>query len=147
MFNAPRPAQRYTATNGLGGLGASYVDDNPLAASVYDDGLDPWSAAPSPGPTPAPQPPQQQGQTNSVFSSVIGKCLDWLSARSHERWLIFAALADATVPSVYHRSFAAVDPDNTGEVSVSALSRVLMTSGLPAATIDRVSDFMACVVP
>ena len=64
MFNSPRPAQRYggNPTNGFGG---SYVDENPLASSAYD-GLDPWSAAPSPSATPAPQ-------TSSVFSSVIGK--------------------------------------------------------------------------
>lgn len=65
MFNAPRPAQRYVATTN-NGLGGSFVDENPLASSVYDDGLDPWSAAPSPTPTPAPRDP------GSVFNSVIG---------------------------------------------------------------------------
>jgi len=48
-------------------------------------------------------------------------------------------VADATVPSVYHRSYATVDPSNTGETSVNALSRVLNTSSLPASTIERVS--------
>ena len=47
--------------------------------------------------------------------------------------------ADATVPSIYHRSYAAVDPGNTGETSVNALSRVLNTSSLPASTIEKVS--------
>ena len=66
MFNAPRPAQRYAGTSTTPGFGGSFVDENPLASSVYDDGLDPWSAAPSPTPTPMPQ------GTPSVFSSVIG---------------------------------------------------------------------------
>ena len=48
-------------------------------------------------------------------------------------------LADATVPAIYHASYAAVDPGNTGETSVNALSRVLNTSLLPAGTIDKVS--------
>ena len=67
MFNAPRPAQRYAGTTSTNGLGGSFVDENPLSSSVYDDGLDPWSAAPSPTPTPAPQLP------SSVFNAVIGK--------------------------------------------------------------------------
>lgn len=67
MFNAPRPGQRYT-TNYTNGLGGSFVSENPLASSVYDDGLDPWSAQPSPAPTPIPRasPPA------ATFSSVIG---------------------------------------------------------------------------
>lgn len=46
--------------------------------------------------------------------------------------------ADATVPGVYHRAFAAADVGGLGEVSVNALSRVLATSSLPAATVDKV---------
>lgn len=46
--------------------------------------------------------------------------------------------ADATVPSIYNKAFTAVDPDGSGETSVNALSRVLGTSSLPAATIDKV---------
>ncbi|KDR80750.1 hypothetical protein GALMADRAFT_115739 [Galerina marginata CBS 339.88] len=115
MFNAPRPAQRYTG-NTSNGFGGSFVDENPLSNSAYDDGLDPWSAAPSPTPTPMPQAPA------SVFSAVI---------------------ADATVPSIYHRSYAAVDPSNTGETSVNALSRVLSTSSLPASTIDRIVNLVS----
>ncbi|KAK2462707.1 hypothetical protein APHAL10511_005225 [Amanita phalloides] len=117
MFNAPRPGQRYVATypNGLGG---SFVNDNPLASSVYDDdGLDPWSAAPSPAPTPTPRAP-----STSTFSSVIG---------------------DATIPLSYNRAFLAVDPTNSGELSVNALSRVLATSSLPAATIDKIVNLVS----
>jgi len=116
MFNAPRPAQRYAGTSTTAGFGGSFVDENPLSSSVYDDGLDPWSAAPSPAPTPMPQGP------SSVFSSVI---------------------ADATLPTIYHTSFAAVDPENTGETSVSSLSRVLSTSSLPAATIDKIVNLVS----
>ncbi|KAJ7658108.1 hypothetical protein B0H17DRAFT_1171897 [Mycena rosella] len=97
-----------------GGFGGSYVDENPLAASAYDT-LDPWSAAPSPSATPAPA-------ANSVFSSVI---------------------ADATVPAIYNQSFQLVDPSNTGETSVNSLSRVLGTSALPAATIDRIVNLVS----
>lgn len=115
MFNAPRPAQRYVATSTTG-FGGSFVDENPLANSVYDDGLDPWSAAPSPTPTPIPQ------TSASVFSNVI---------------------ADATVPSIYHRAFATVDPSNLGETSVNSLSRVLATSSLPAATVDKIVNLVS----
>ncbi|KAJ7504358.1 hypothetical protein B0H11DRAFT_1981877 [Mycena galericulata] len=113
MFNAPRAQPRYGA-NTNGGFGGSYVDENPLAASAYDT-LDPWSAAPSPSATPAPT-------ANSVFSSVI---------------------ADATVPAIYNQSFQLVDPSNTGETSVNSLSRVLGTSSLPAATIDRIVNLVS----
>lgn len=60
MFNSPRPARGNTTT-----FGGSFVDDNPLAGSAYDD---PWSNAPSPSQTPTPGP----GSATSVFSSVIG---------------------------------------------------------------------------
>lgn len=73
MFNAPRPAQRYVGTPNTAGFGGSFVDENPLSSSVFDDGLDPWSAAPSPTPTPMPQAP------SSVFSSVIGLLEDLLN--------------------------------------------------------------------
>ncbi|KAJ7623207.1 hypothetical protein FB45DRAFT_924904 [Roridomyces roridus] len=115
MFNAPRAQPRYGSANANGGFG-SYVDENPLAASVYDT-LDPWSATPSPSATPAPA-----ANSSSVFSSVI---------------------ADATVPAIYDRSFQLVDPTNSGEVSVNSLSRVLGTSSLPAATIDRIVNLVS----
>ncbi len=60
MFNAPRPTQAYGISSSFGG---SFVDENPLAASTYD-GLDPWSAAPSPSPPP--------GQVPSIFTNAIG---------------------------------------------------------------------------
>lgn len=62
MFNAPRPAQRY-ASAPVNGLGGSFVDENPLAASIYDD---PWSAAPSPSPQPIPN-------VTSAFSSILAE--------------------------------------------------------------------------
>lgn len=42
------------------------------------------------------------------------------------------------MPAIYQQSFGAVDPTNSGETSVNSLSRVLSTSSLPAATIDKV---------
>ncbi|KAG6813151.1 hypothetical protein H0H92_013557 [Tricholoma furcatifolium] len=116
MFNAPRPAQRYTSSSSTVGFGGSFVDENPLASSVYEDTLDPWSAAPSPTPTPAPR------NTSSVFSSVI---------------------ADATVPPIYNAAFTAVDPSNLGEASINSLLRVLSTSGLPAATVDKIVNLVS----
>ena len=61
MFNAPRPTQAYGISSSFGG---SFVDENPLAASTTYDGLDPWSAAPSPSPPP--------GQVPSIFTNAIG---------------------------------------------------------------------------
>lgn len=67
MFNAPRPVQPYGG--GTSQFGASFMaTENPLLSSVYDDGLDPWSAAPSPAP---PALPSFTPSTNG-FSSVIG---------------------------------------------------------------------------
>ncbi|KAG9313037.1 hypothetical protein JVU11DRAFT_6477 [Chiua virens] len=111
MFNAPRLAQRY-GTSPINGLGTSFVDENPLTVSIYDD---PWSSVPSPSPPPV-------NTAASAFSSVM---------------------ADAAVPEVYHMAFAAVDTTNSGEVSVNALSRVLATSLLPAATIDRIVNLVS----
>lgn len=111
MFNAPRAAQRYGPTP-VNGLSGSFVDEDPLAISIYDD---PWSSIPSSTPPPT-------RNMNSAFSSVI---------------------ADATIPELYHRAFAAVDVTNTGEVSVNALSRVLAVSSLPAATIDRIVNLVS----
>ncbi|KAF8573329.1 hypothetical protein K439DRAFT_1375705 [Ramaria rubella] len=111
MFNAPRATVRYN--NNLGG---SFVDDNnPLSSSTYD-GLDPWSAAPSPVTTPPPP------AVPSIFSNVI---------------------ADATAPPVYNKAFQAVDPSFSGEVSVNSLSRVLITSSLPASTIERIVNLVS----
>ena len=42
------------------------------------------------------------------------------------------------VPPIYHKAFAAVDPTGSGDTTVNALSRVLQTSLLPAATVDKV---------
>ncbi|KAF8517893.1 hypothetical protein BU17DRAFT_49345 [Hysterangium stoloniferum] len=111
MFNAPRPRARYG--NALGG---NFVDDNnPLSSSTYD-GLDPWSAGPSPVATPPPP------SVPSIFNNVI---------------------ADATAPPIYNQAFQAVDPSFTGDVSVNALSRVLATSSLPASTIDRIVNLVS----
>ncbi|KAI9063893.1 hypothetical protein FKP32DRAFT_1571236 [Trametes sanguinea] len=116
MFNAPRPVQPYGNSSQFG---ASFMaTENPLLSSVYDDGLDPWSSAPSPAPPPLPS----FTPSSNSFSSVIG---------------------DATVPPIYARAWSAVDPGNTGETSVNALSRVLGTSSLSASTIDRIVSLVS----
>ncbi|KAH9888980.1 hypothetical protein C8Q73DRAFT_654734 [Cubamyces lactineus] len=116
MFNAPRPVQPY---GGSSQFGASFMaTENPLLSSVYDDGLDPWSTAPSPAPPTLPS----FTPSSSSFSSIIG---------------------DAVVPPIYNRAWSAVDPDNTGETSVNALSRALSTSSLPASTIDRIVSLVS----
>lgn len=95
--------------------------DNPLSNSIYDsDGLDPWSSAPSPAPPALPSSSAVGG--GSSFTSVIG---------------------DATVPSIYHEAFAAVDTANVGETSVNALSRVLETAALSATTIDKIVSLVS----
>jgi len=52
--------------------------------------------------------------------------------------------ADALVPPIYHKAFAAVDPTGSGDTTVNALSRVLQTSLLPAATVDKVRSQSSC---
>lgn len=53
------------------------------------------------------------------------------------------AIAEATVPAIYQQSFSTVDPNNTGETSVNSLSRVLSTSSLPAATVDKIVNLVS----
>ena len=53
-------------------------------------------------------------------------------------------IADAVVPPIYHKAFAAVDPTGSGDTTVNALSRVLQTSLLPAATVDKVRFQNSC---
>lgn len=79
MFNAPRTspsAQRYNPSNSILG---GFVDDNPLAASVFDDGgLDPWSGIPSTPALPAraPLPSLNLGSSGNdnlgVFANILG---------------------------------------------------------------------------
>ncbi|THH05409.1 hypothetical protein EW145_g4817 [Phellinidium pouzarii] len=118
MFNSPRAAQRYGPPNSLNnGFGsASFTADDPLAGSTYD-GLDPWSSAPSPDlpPPPSAAPP-------SPFASVI---------------------ADATAPPLYHKAYSIIDSAGIGETSVNSLSRVLLTSGVSASTIDRIVNLVS----
>lgn len=135
MFNAPRPTQAYGISSSAVSFGGSFVDENPLAASTYD-GLDPWSVAPTPSPPPVP----------SIFTNAIGMCFSrflyipkMLSKESDlAQWGFMAGAAEATIPAIYHQSFGTVDPTNSGETSVNSLSRVLSTSLLPAATVDKV---------
>ncbi|KZV94561.1 hypothetical protein EXIGLDRAFT_708456 [Exidia glandulosa HHB12029] len=115
---------------GLNGLGASFLNDNPLATSVYD-ALDPWSAAPTPPPAARPSP----------FGFLDGESptlTDRFGCRAHP------PSSEATrVPAVYAKAFALVDPNSSGETSLSSLHRVVATSGLPAQTIDRIVNLVS----
>ncbi|TFK53402.1 hypothetical protein OE88DRAFT_1806360 [Heliocybe sulcata] len=113
MFNAPRPSQPYNGSSSNNFGVASFVDE-PLAASAYD-GLDPWSAAPTPSPPPGYTVP-------TALTAVLG---------------------DATIPPIYRKAFSAVDTASTGDLSVNALSRVLSTSSLSASTIDRIVSLVS----
>ncbi|KAI0295396.1 hypothetical protein B0F90DRAFT_1751359 [Multifurca ochricompacta] len=53
------------------------------------------------------------------------------------------AIAEATVPAIYQQSWNTVDPTNSGETSVNSLSRVLSTSSLPAATVDKIVNLVS----
>ncbi|KAG8971303.1 Sorting nexin mvp1 [Tulasnella sp. 427] len=53
------------------------------------------------------------------------------------------AIADAIVPPIYSEALAAVEPNFAGETSLTSLSRVLSTSGLPAATVDRIINLVS----
>ncbi|KZT18651.1 hypothetical protein NEOLEDRAFT_1103309 [Neolentinus lepideus HHB14362 ss-1] len=114
MFNAPRPSQPYNGSSSNNFGVASFVDENPLAASAYD-GLDPWSAAPTPSPPPG-------------YAVTTG---------------LATVLGNATIPPVYHKAFDAINTGGTGELSVSALSRVLATSSLSASTIDKIVSLVS----
>jgi len=47
------------------------------------------------------------------------------------------------VPPIYHKAFAAVDPTGSGDTTVNALSRILQTSLLPAATVDKIISLVS----
>lgn len=134
MFNSPRRnssgpgvLSSSLGASGLNGLGASFLNENPLSVSVYD-ALDPWSAAPTPPPASRPSP----------FGFLEGAPCSPSRRNAH------SLPAEATrVPAVYAKAFALVDPNASGETSLSSLHRVVATSGLPASTIDRVSASLA----
>jgi hypothetical protein len=65
MFNASRN-QLYTSNNGFGAMQGSLVTDGPLGASTFD-GLDPWSATPS--------PPQSHVGIPPPLNSLLGECI------------------------------------------------------------------------
>ncbi|KAF8676944.1 PhoX homologous domain, present in p47phox and p40phox [Rhizoctonia solani] len=50
---------------------------------------------------------------------------------------------DATIPDGYATAYAAVDPMGSGDTSVNALHRVLATTDLPAAAIERIVNLVS----
>ncbi|KAB5589199.1 Sorting nexin MVP1 [Ceratobasidium theobromae] len=111
MFNASR-GQLYAGNNNGFTMQGSFVE-GPLGVSTFD-GLDPWSATPS--------PPQSHDGLPPPLNSL---------------------LADAPIPDVYSTAYATVDPMASGDTSVNALHRVLATTGLPAATIERIVNLVS----
>ncbi|KAJ1307091.1 hypothetical protein OPQ81_001209 [Rhizoctonia solani] len=111
MFNASR-GQLYAGNNNGFSMQGSFVE-GPLGASTFD-GLDPWSATPS--------PPQSHDGLPPPLSSL---------------------LADANIPESYVTAYAAVDPMGSGDTSVNALHRVLATTALPAATIEKIVNLVS----
>jgi hypothetical protein len=105
---------------------------------------------------PLPLHPQAKSHPSSPMPSVrntvyytlyvIQTLTGFLSLGSYVRLInslgpvfyIITVIAEATVPAIYQQSFSAVDPTNSGETSVNSLSRVLSTSSLPAAKVDKV---------
>ncbi|KAF8704769.1 PhoX homologous domain, present in p47phox and p40phox, partial [Rhizoctonia solani] len=53
------------------------------------------------------------------------------------------ASSDATIPDGYATAYAAVDPMGSGDTSVNALHRVLATTDLPAAAIERIVNLVS----
>ncbi|CEL62908.1 Sorting nexin MVP1 OS=Cryptococcus neoformans var, neoformans serotype D (strain JEC21 / ATCC MYA-565) GN=MVP1 PE=3 SV=1 [Rhizoctonia solani AG-1 IB] len=51
--------------------------------------------------------------------------------------------ADATIPDGYTAAYAAVDPTGSGDTSINGLHRVLATTELPAATIERIVNLVS----
>ncbi|CAE6475350.1 unnamed protein product [Rhizoctonia solani] len=111
MFNASR-GQLYAGNNNGLSMQGSFVE-GPLGASTFD-GLDPWSATPS--------PPQSHDGLPPPLNSL---------------------LADANIPEGYATAFAAVDPMGSGDTSINALHRVLATTELPAAIIERIVNLVS----
>jgi sorting nexin-8 len=54
---------------------------------------------------------------------------------------------DAQIPALYTHSFNIVDTTGGGTVTINALQRVLTTTSLPAADIDRVGKSLVCNLP
>ncbi|CUA74659.1 Sorting nexin MVP1 [Cryptococcus neoformans var, neoformans B-3501A] [Rhizoctonia solani] len=111
MFNASR-GQLYTGNNNGFSMQGSFVE-GPLGASTFD-GLDPWSATPS--------PPQSHDGLPPPLNSL---------------------LVDANIPESYMTTYAAVDPMGSGDTSINALHRVLATTELPAATVERIVNLVS----
>ena len=118
--------------------------------------LQPTTASIHGAPLPLPLHPQAKSHPSSPMPSVRYVALNTLLRPNTHRlilphpsppWFIptrlgivfmFILIAEATVPAIYQQSFGAVDPTNSSETSVNSLSRVLSTSSLPAATVDKV---------
>ncbi|EJD47959.1 hypothetical protein AURDEDRAFT_113230 [Auricularia subglabra TFB-10046 SS5] len=116
MFNSPRQN-----STGGGALTASSFGSNALGASFLSD--------------------------NPLGGSVYDSLDPWSAAPTPPpaaRPSAFGFLDEGTrVPAIYAKAFALVDPNSSGDVSLSSLHRVVATSGLPASTIDRIVNLVS----
>ncbi|KAI0251426.1 hypothetical protein BJV78DRAFT_1361570 [Lactifluus subvellereus] len=116
MFNAPRPTQAY-------GISSSMARSLECRSNAL----------------PASSP---SIFTNAIESdSALGRALFSHYIYIHTSKPPLAA--EATIPAIYQQSFGTVDPTNSGETSVNSLSRVLSTSSLPAATVDKIVNLVS----
>ena len=127
MFNAPRPAQCYATAGPVNGLEGSFVEEDPLAISIYNHGALLHHHG---------LPPPHTRSLHHSARPLVTRRVNSHSCTSHHH-VSSGCNSSWTVPQGigYHQHL------NTSEVSVSVLSRVQASSTLPAATIDRVPFF------
>ncbi|KAL1406013.1 Sorting nexin mvp1 [Vanrija albida] len=124
MFNTPRTGSSLTSSSLLTQSQGGFAD--PLATSGGFGEVDPWSGNQSPVRSPSPR------------SGASGEPEPTAAAPSPSR---DAYLNDP--PSLYISLFRALEPNHLGEVSLPAVQRLLLTSKLPASTIERILDVTA----
>lgn len=165
MFNAPRRTNPSLAQSAfLNSAGSSYPD--PLASSTPNPGtagygdVDPWSGLPSPTRSGTPRRDSEEAITQpdlgagggfggeaaragdgGGLNGLIGVLSSFLpfslSAKRRQ------AHVTADPPALYLSLLDQMDTTPSGDVSISSVHRLLSTSKLPAAAIERVSSAFA----
>ena len=141
MFNAPRrPTGNHLSSSAYiaPSSGSNYMD--PLAQSTPNPSygeVDPWSAVPSPAPSGTPRRESQEVvNTGSVLVGGREGLNAFFSMFNYRVWGVELMIGDP--PPLYLSILDQMDPSSTGTVSLAAAHRVLSTSKLPAATIEKV---------
>ncbi|WOO83512.1 Sorting nexin MVP1 [Vanrija pseudolonga] len=123
MFNTPRTGSSLTTSSLLTQPQGGFAD--PLAPTSGYSEVDPWSGSQSPVRSPSPR------------SGVSGEPEANVSPNPSRD----AYLNDP--PSLYISLFRGLEPSHLGEVSLPAVQRLLLTSKLPASTLERILDLTA----